>query len=101
MAGPGDLIGAYNAGYLDTRQTLELFAELLRAGATCNLRYSVRRTADALIAAGYLTSDGGITNKRRAWILYEGQEGSPCDANPQIEWASDEPIPGSFAVPNV
>jgi len=105
MATPGTLIETYEAGYLDTRQTLELFAELLRTGAIWHLRYSVRRTGEDLLAAGYLTPDGQITDKGRALIfesmIDEGREGSPCDANPEIDEASGEPIPGPFAVPDV
>lgn len=105
MASPGTLIEAYEAGYLDTRQTLELFADLLDTGAIWHLRSSVRRIADALISAGYLTPDGKITDKGRALILEsildEGREGSPCDANPEIDEASGERIPGPFVVPNV
>ena len=52
MASPANLIEAYEAGYLDTRQTLELFAELLRTGAIWHLRYSVRRIGEDLLAAG-------------------------------------------------
>ena len=105
MAGPGNLIEAYETGYLDTRQTLELFAELLRTGAIWYLRCSVRRTGNALIAAGYLTPNGKITNKGRALILDlifdEEREGSPCDANLDLDAASDEPVPSLFAAPNI
>jgi hypothetical protein len=99
MAGSGNLIRAYAAGYLDTRQTLELFAELLRTGAIWHLRCSALQTADALITAGYLAPDGKITDKGRA--LIQGLEGSPRDANPEMDGASGEPIPGPFAVPNI
>ena len=101
MIGQGNVIEAYEAGYLDIRQTLELFAELLSTGTIWHLRYSIRRTGDVLIAAGYLTPDGKITEKGQKLILAERQAGAAHDANPRIDGASDEPIPGPFAVPNV
>jgi hypothetical protein len=103
-----DILEDYEEGYLDTQGTLELFAELIRTGTIWHQRLSHRRTADGLISARYVTLEGKITAKGRALILDEGREGSPCDANPELtelegelEGASDKPIPGPFAVPNV
>ncbi len=83
------------------KAALELFAELLSTGTIWHLRYSIRRTGDVLIAAGYLTPDGKITEKGQKLILAEEQAGAAHDANPRIDGASDDPIPGPFAVPNM
>jgi hypothetical protein len=92
----------YEAGYLDTRETLELFAELIRTGGVWNLGNPYLNQALYLIDAGYITSGGKITNKGRTMVLNEGREGSPCDVNPQIVvGAFDDPIPGPVAIPNV
>jgi hypothetical protein len=104
MIGMVDILEDYEEGYLDTQQTLELFAELIRTGAIRCQGLSVRNTADELIAARYLTPEGKITAKGQALLLDEGREGSPCDANPELTelyGASDEPIPGPFAIANV
>lgn len=101
MIGMVDILEDYEAGYLDTQETLELFAELIRTRAIWYLRCSVRRNANAVIYVGYLTPDGKITNKGRTLILDEGRERSPCDANPELDAASDEPVPGPFAGPNI
>jgi hypothetical protein len=84
MIGMVGTLEDYEEGYLDTQETLELFAELIRTGAICRQRLSVRKTADELIAARYLTPEGKITAKGQALLLDEGREGSPCDANPEL-----------------
>jgi len=102
MIGMTDILEYYEQGYLDTRETLELFAELIRTGLVRNLEDPYPRTAHHLIDAGYISPKGKITNKARAMVLDEGREGSPCDANPEIVMgAFDDPIPGAVAVPNV
>jgi hypothetical protein len=89
-------------GYLGPGATLELFAELIRTGWVWNLRRSYPHTAHHLIAAGYITSGGKITNKGRALELDEGREGSSCDVNPEIVVSAfDDPIPRPVAIPNV
>jgi hypothetical protein len=84
MTGMVDTLEDYEEGHLDTKETLELFAELIRTGAIGRQRLSVRRTADELIAARYLTPEGKLTAKGQALLLDEGREGSPCDANPEL-----------------
>jgi hypothetical protein len=97
-----DLLEDYDAGFLDTAQTLELFAQLIRTGWVWNLRNPYPQTARHLIEAGYITAGGKITNKGRALVLDEGREGSPCDVNPKVVVrVFDDPIPGPMAVPNV
>jgi hypothetical protein len=102
MIGMFDILEDYEEGYLDTTQTLELFAELIRTGQAWNLGDPYLNEALYLIDAGYVTPGGEITEEGRAWIADEGREGSPCDANPKIRvGAFDDPIPGAVAVPNV
>jgi hypothetical protein len=103
MAGQTNLVEAYEAGYLDIQETLELFAELIRTGAIWRQRLSVRKIADDLISARYLTPEGKITAKGQALLLDEGREGSPCDANPELKrralWeASDDLRGGPFGI---
>jgi hypothetical protein len=102
MIGMVDILEDYEEGYLDTAQTLELFAELIRTGRAWNLGDPYLNKALYLIDAGYVTPGGEITEEGRAWIADEGREGSPCDANPKIRvGAFDDAIPGPVAVPNV
>ena len=102
MTGSVDILEAYEAGYLDTKQTLELFATLIRTGQVRTLQGHYVRTARHLIDAGYITPGGEITKFGRDLLNANGgREGSPCDANPRIDAASDEVLPGPFAVPNV
>jgi hypothetical protein len=102
MIGLVDILEDYEAGYLDTGETLELFAELIRTGRAWNLGDPYLNEALYLIDAGYVTSGGKITAKGRALVLGEGREGSPRDVNPEIVvGAFDDPIPGPVAVPNV
>jgi hypothetical protein len=102
MIGLVDILEDYEAGYLDTGETLELFAELIRTGRAWNLELPCPSTARHLIAAGYITLGGKITAKGRALVLDEGREGPPCDVTPEIVvGVFDDPIPGPVAVPNV
>jgi hypothetical protein len=55
-----DLI-TYEEGMLDARETLELFALLVKSGMAWTLQGSYGRTANELIHAGYLTQEGGVT----------------------------------------
>ncbi|MFJ6893564.1 hypothetical protein [Streptomyces hokutonensis] len=55
-----DLI-AYEEGSLDVRETLELFALLVRSGLAWSLQGSYGRTASELMHQGYLTRDGRVT----------------------------------------
>ncbi|ATI18852.1 hypothetical protein SEA_DIANE_68 [Streptomyces phage Diane] len=55
-----DLI-TYEEGALDARETLELFALLVKSGMAWTLQGSYGRTANELIHAGYLTQDGDVT----------------------------------------
>jgi hypothetical protein len=102
MIGMTDILEDYEQGYLDTGQTLELFAGLIRTGLVRNLEDPYLRTAQHLIDAGYISPKGKITNRGRALMFDEGREGSPCDVNQGIVVAAfDDPIPGAVAVPNV
>lgn len=104
MIGTSDILEDYEEGYLDTAQTLELFAELIRTGRVWNLGDPYLNEALYLIDADYATPGGKITAKGQALVLDEGREGSPCDVNPEIVIvvrASDDPIPEAVAVPNV
>lgn len=84
----------HEVGFPDTEEQLELFAELIRTGRAWTLKGSYELTARHLVDAGYITPNGEITNGGRVLILDEGREGSPCDANPCLDAASDEPVPG-------
>jgi hypothetical protein len=96
-----DTLEDYEAGYLDTSETLKLFAELIRTGRAWNLGAHYLNEALYLIDAGYVTSGGKITGKGRVLMLDEGREGSPGDVNPEIVvGAFDDPIPACVAVPN-
>lgn len=101
MIGLVDIMEDYEAGNLDTAETLELFAELIRTGRAWNLGDPYLNEALYLIDGGYITPGGKITTKGRALVLDEGREDSPCDANPEIVGAFDDPIPSPVAVPNV
>ena len=84
----------YKAGCLDTKETLELFAELIRTGEAWTLQEFYECTARRLILAGYITPEGEITRAGRALITANGgRVGSPCDVDPRIGAVSDEPIP--------
>lgn len=52
---------AYEMGELDERETLELFALLVKAGLVWTLQGSYGRTARRMIDEGYLTEDGRVT----------------------------------------
>jgi hypothetical protein len=101
MIGLVDILEDYEAGSLDTGETLELFAELIRTGRAWNLGDPNLNEALYLIDGGYITPGGKITTKGRGLVLDEGRDGSPCDANLEIVGAFDDSIPGPVAVPNV
>jgi hypothetical protein len=61
MIGMVDLMEDYEAGYLDPRETLELYAELIRTGQARSLSGPCGRIAPLLIEAGYITPAGKIT----------------------------------------
>src|SRR5215207_2530331 len=94
MIGLVDILEDYEAGYLDPREQLVLFAQLVRTGHAWTLGGLYARTARHLVAAGYITPTGRITKKGRGkgrgkgrWRVNseEGREGSPCDVNPSID----------------
>ena len=60
MIGMVDLMEDYEAGYLDPRETLELYAELIRTGQARSLSGPCGRIAPLLIEAGYITPAGKI-----------------------------------------
>jgi len=101
-----DIQEDYEAGYLDMRETLELFSQLIRTGQAWNLPGSYIQTAHHLMSVGYITPRGEITD-----VGYEvasvgavgeyhdgGREGSPCDVS-----VSNDPLGnhGVVAVPHV
>jgi hypothetical protein len=99
-----DIQEDYEAGYLDMRETLELFAELIRTGQAWNLPGHYIRTAHHLIDVEYITPRGQITyagykatNVEAVGKYHdEGREGSPCDVS-----VSNDPLgDGVVAVPN-
>jgi hypothetical protein len=53
-----DIMEDYEAGYLDTGETLELFAELIRTGLVRNLEDSYLCTKQHLVDAGYISPEG-------------------------------------------
>jgi hypothetical protein len=100
-----DIIKDYEAGYLDMRETLELFSELIRTGQAWTLPRYYIRTAHHLIYVGYITPRGQITdagyraaNDEAVGNYHdEGREGSPCD----VSVCNDPLGDGVVAVPNV
>ena len=105
MIGLADIQEDYEADYLDMREILELFSQLIRTGQAWNLPRCYIRTAHHLIKVGYITPRGQITDagykaaNAEAVGKYhdEGREGSPCDVS-----VCNEPLgDGVVAVPNV
>ena len=94
MIGPINIFNDHEMIFPITEEQLELFAELIRTGRAWTLKGSYELTARHLVDTGYITPNGEITNGGRVLILDEGREGSPCDANPCLDAASDEPVPG-------
>jgi len=100
-----DLQGDYEAGYLDLRETLELFSQLIRTGQAWSLPSYYIQTAHHLMSVGYITPRGQITDAgyKAASVEAvgkchdEGREGSPCDVS-----VSNDPLgDGVVAVPNL
>ncbi|MFG2923912.1 hypothetical protein ACGFYA_20715 [Streptomyces sp. NPDC048305] len=52
---------SFEGGELDQRETLELFATLVKSGLAWTLQGNYGRAANELIHAGYLTRDGRVT----------------------------------------
>jgi len=100
-----DILEDYEADYLDMREILELFSQLIRTGQAWNLPSCYIQTAHHLINVGYITPRGQITEAGyeaasvEAVCEYhdEGREGSPCD----VSVANDPLGDGVVAVPDV
>lgn len=60
MADRVSQIMAYEQGELGDRDTVELFADLVRTGDAWRLQGHYGRTAQALIDAGFLDGEGNI-----------------------------------------
>ena len=58
-----DNIMAYEQGDLDTADTINLFAYLIKTGQAYSLQGHYGRTARALIEGGYITEEGQRTEK--------------------------------------
>jgi hypothetical protein len=97
MMGMVDILEDYEAGYLDPRETLELFAELIRTGQARSLGGPCGRIAPLLIEAGYITPAEKITLEGYA----AARHAEPTEDQRLLIGGSDEPVPGPFAVPNV
>jgi hypothetical protein len=93
MIGPVNSFKEHEVGFPDTEEQLELFAELIRTRRAWTLNGPYELTAPHLFDAGYITPNGEITNRGRVLIPDEGREGSPCDVNPGLGVARDEPVP--------
>lgn len=55
-----DKMIAWESGILEGKQTLELFAELIRDGKIASLQGSYGRTASSLIEKGLISKEGVI-----------------------------------------
>ncbi len=64
-----DKIIAYEQGELSANEILDLFSGLVGTGLVYRLQGSYGRTAEALIKAGYLNTDGKV----RQWYADEDQ----------------------------
>ena len=95
MIGLVDVLEDYEAGYLDMRETLELFSQLIRTGRAWNLQRLYIRTTRHLLDVGYITPRGQITDAgyQAANIEAIGEhhnevrEDSPCEVS-----VSNEPL---------
>jgi hypothetical protein len=89
VSGLVDIQEDYEAGYLDMRETLELFSQLIRTGQAWNLSRCYIQTAHHLMSVGYITPGGEITDAGYKAANVEavgeyhdgGREGSPCDVS--------------------
>lgn len=59
-----DKIMAYESGELDTRQEVELMAELIKSGTAYKLQGSYGRAATGLIKAGIISDTGEINEEQ-------------------------------------
>lgn len=66
-----DVVGAimdFEDGSLDDAGTLELFSHLVKTGQAWQLQGSYGRAASGLIAGGYLTPEGDLTELAEALL---------------------------------
>lgn len=61
----------YESGEMDTTETVEFFAELIKSGMAYNLQGSYGRMANALIERGLISSDGVVNYDELEEVLYE------------------------------
>ena len=67
-----DLVGsiiAYESGELDTRDTVKLFAGLIKSGDAWTLQGSYGRTAKSIIELGVISEAGEINHERLDQII--------------------------------
>jgi len=101
-----DIQEDYEAGYLDMRETLELFSRLIRTGQAWILPGSYIQTAHHLMSVGYITPRGEITDAgykaASVGAIGEyhdgGREGSPCDVSVSYDLLGNHRV---VAAPNV
>ncbi len=62
-----DYIIEYENGQLSDKQTLELFANLIKTGQVWSLQGCYGRTGEALIQDGFISKTGQITEKGKLY----------------------------------
>ena len=77
-----DLVGsiiAYEGGDLDTRDTVKLFAGLIKSGDAWTLQGSYGRTAKAMIEAGVISEAGEIDDQVLMDMIDFSEDMQPCE----------------------
>jgi hypothetical protein len=93
MIGMVYLMEDYEAGYLDPRETPELYAELIRTGQARSLSEPCGRIAPLLIEAGYITPAGKIAPEGYAAAARHAEptDGGPAPAYGGLLWGLQKP----------